>query len=70
MKKALVNYSFLKTNLKNKLLKNYNEQIKQFEQQIKEKGIETLGDTPKSGGFICKHYKICSADKYSNRINN
>ena len=58
-----LNYSFLKTNLKNKLLKDYNDKIEQFELQMKDKGIDGLGELPETRGFICKHYKICSVDK-------
>jgi len=55
-----LNYAFLDTDFKNKLVKKYNEQIREFEDTMKTEGVDGLGKIPSTRGFICKYYRICT----------
>jgi len=54
-------YSFLKDELKNKLLEDLNKRLTKFENKVKTKGLSSLGSMPKTRSFICKYYQVCNS---------
>jgi len=56
-----IEYSFLKDELKNQLLKNLNYRLINFENRVKIKGLSSMSAMPKTRSFICKYYQICNS---------
>lgn len=53
-------HAFIEDDLKQGLLKKYNDRIVDFEVRFKRRGLSSLKDVePVSHGFICNHYQLC-----------
>jgi adenosine deaminase CECR1 len=52
-------HAFVTDEIKERLLREYNERIGRFERQMVRRGVEELGPMPKTRGFICNRYQLC-----------
>jgi adenosine deaminase CECR1 len=52
-------YAFVKTDEKSRLLQDFHERMQQFERSIQKYGLERLGEMPATRQFICDRYRIC-----------
>jgi len=54
-------YSFLKKELKNKLMSRLSKNLEAFERKVKTGGVSSLGAMPRTKRFICNHYHMCNS---------
>jgi adenosine deaminase CECR1 len=52
-------HAFVEQEIKEQLLREYNERIARFERQMQRGGVEKLGPIPETRGFICNRYGLC-----------
>ena len=52
-------HAFVSDELKEQLLREYNERILRFERQMQRRGIAQLGPMPETRGFVCNRYQLC-----------
>jgi adenosine deaminase CECR1 len=53
-------YSFAEANLKERLLRDFNNRIRKFEARMEEYGLKRLGPMPETREFICNRYQLCN----------
>ena len=52
-------HAFVADDLKEQLLRDYNERILRFERQMQKRGVAQLGPMPETRGFVCNRYGLC-----------
>ena len=52
-------HAFVSDELKEQLVREYNERILRFERQMQRRGIAQLGPMPETRGFVCNRYQLC-----------
>jgi len=52
-------HAFVDPEIKERLLREYNERIARFERQMQRSGTAKLGPMPKTRRFVCKRYGLC-----------
>ena len=52
-------HAFVSQELKEQLIREYNERILRFERQMQGRGIAQLGPMPETRGFVCNRYGLC-----------
>jgi adenosine deaminase CECR1 len=52
-------HAFVSDELKEQLIREYNERILRFERQMQRRGIAQLGPMPETRGFVCNRYQLC-----------
>jgi adenosine deaminase CECR1 len=52
-------HAFVDEEIKERLLREYNERILRFERQMQRRGVARLGPMPETRGFVCSRYGLC-----------
>ena len=53
-------YSFAQPEVKDSLLRDFDERMQKFERQMKKYGSERLGPMPDTRQFVCDRYQLCN----------
>jgi adenosine deaminase CECR1 len=53
-------HAFVRADLKQELLQNYDDRIASFERNLSRNGVANLGPMPETRSFICKRYDFCN----------
>ena len=53
-------HAFVSKEGKERLLREYNDRILSFENQMQSRGIEKLGPMPETRGFVYNRYELCN----------
>ena len=52
-------HAFVEDGIKERLLEDYNQRIRRFEQQMQKRGTGQLGPMPATRAFVCRRYALC-----------
>ena len=52
-------HAFVADDIKERLLREYDERIGRFERRMQDRGIGSLGPMPETRGFVCGRYELC-----------
>ena len=53
-------HAFVANDIKERLLREYDERIRRFERQMQRRGVEKLGPMPGTREFVCNRYSLCN----------